>query len=514
MGIIKRNRGNSKGAVSWQSVKTSGFTAIAGQGYFCDTTSSAFTVTLPASPAIGDTIIISDYGANSATNNITIDPNGNKILGGSTNRFIQTNKETVELIYSNDTKGWSVISGYIEGTLGLQGSPGAPTIGTATLSGVDVNLTFTAPTDTGDSPILSYTAVSNPSGGSGTISEDGSTRTILVTGLSTGTSYTFTVTATNAIGTSAASAASNSITTPSPSFIGATGGTVSDSGDFRIHSFTGDGCFVVSTAGLEVGPQGGPSVVDYLVVAGGGGGGAAIGGGGGGGGFREGKSSPAPIYSASPIVAPAGLTVTATTYPITVGGGGAGNTGACTSSNGGDSVFSTITSAGGGYGPGQPGGSGGGGGHQGAGGTGNTPPVSPSQGFPGGMNNLQSPPTPSAGRFSGAGGGGATQAGTQSSCAGYPSTSGPGGAGATTSISGSPTSYAGGGGGGGYANPSEAGGSGGLGGGGKGAGWSGPAGVAGTTNTGGGGGGGSAGPAGPTGYSGGSGIVILRYKFQ
>ena len=204
MGIIKRNRGNSKGAVAWQSVRTSGFTAIAGQGYFCDTTSSGFTVTLPASPAIGDTIIISDYGANTATNNITINPNGNKILGGSSNRFIQTNKETVELIYSDNTKGWSVASGYIEGTLGLQGSPAAPTIGTATLSGSDVSLTFTAPTDTGDSPILSYAAVSNPAGGSGTISEDGSTRTILVTGLSTGTSYTFTVTATNAIGTSAA----------------------------------------------------------------------------------------------------------------------------------------------------------------------------------------------------------------------------------------------------------------------------------------------------------------------
>ena len=43
--------------------------------------------------------------------------------------FQQTNKETVELIYSDNTKGWSVISGYIEGTLGLQGSPAAPTIG-------------------------------------------------------------------------------------------------------------------------------------------------------------------------------------------------------------------------------------------------------------------------------------------------------------------------------------------------------------------------------------------------
>ena len=499
MGIIKRNRGNSKGAVAWQSVViadgSTGLTAIAGRGYFIDTTAGVITVTLPASPAIGDTIIISDYGANAATNNITINPNGNKILGGSSNRFIQTNKETVELIYSDNTKGWSVISGYIEGTLGLQGSPSAPTIGTATLSGADVSLTFTAPTDTGDSSILSYAAVSNPAGGSGTISEDGSTRTILVTGLSTGTSYTFTVTATNAIGTSASSAASNSITTPSPSFISATGGTVATSGDYKIHTFTGDGCFVVSTTGYPVGPQGGPAIVDYLVVAGGGGGGgASFGGGGGGGGFREGKSSPAPIYSASPIVAPAGLTVTATTYPITVGAGGVGGSSAV---QGTPSVFSTITSAGGGKGPAGPGGSGGGGSHQGAGGNGNTPPVSPSQGFPGGMNCQQAPPEPYQGRFAAAGGGGAGEAGIQASCAGYPSVTGRGGAGVATAISGTSTSYSGGGGGGpGYVAGAA----------GSPCGTGGASGSAGTTNRGGGGGGDSA--------SGGKGIVVIRYKFQ
>ena len=498
--ITEKNISNLANAgVQWQSVfygdGSTALIAIAGQGYFIDTTSGTVSVTLPASPIKGDTITISDYGANASTNNIRINPNGNKILGGSSNRFIQTNKETVKLIYSDNIKGWSVASGYIEGTLGLQGSPAAPTIGTATLSGSDVSLTFTAPTDTGDSPILSYAAVSNPAGGSGTISEDGSTRTILVTGLSTGTSYTFTVTATNAIGTSAASAASNSITTPSPSFLSATGGTVATSGDFKIHTFTGDGCFVVSTAGNPVGPQGGPSIVDYLVVAGGGGGGgSSFGGGGGGGGFREGKSSPAPIYSASPIVAPAGLTVTATTYPITVGAGGAG--GAC-AVQGTPSVFSTITSAGGGKGPAGPGGSGGGGSHQGAGGNGNTPPVSPSQGFPGGMTCQQSPPTPTAGRFGSAGGGGAAEAGIQSTCAGYSSVNGRGGAGVATAISGSPTSYSGGGGGGPGYLPGAAG---------SPCGTGGASGSAGTTNRGGGGGGDSA--------AGGKGIIIIRYKFQ
>ena len=52
-----------------------------------------------------------------------------------------------------------------------------------------------------------------------------------------------------------------------PAFISATGGTITTSGDFKIHSFTGDGCFVVSTVGNPIGS----TTVDYLVVAGGGG---------------------------------------------------------------------------------------------------------------------------------------------------------------------------------------------------------------------------------------------------
>jgi hypothetical protein len=71
---------------------------------------------------------------------------------------------------------------------------------------------FTAPASNGGSVITSYTATSSPDGITGTLSQAGS-GTITVTGLTGGTAYTFTVTATNAIGTSAASAASNSITT-------------------------------------------------------------------------------------------------------------------------------------------------------------------------------------------------------------------------------------------------------------------------------------------------------------
>ena len=89
--------------------------------------------------------------------------------------------------------------------------PDAPTIGTATLGNAQATVPFTAPSSDGGSAITSYTATSSPGGITGTLSQAGS-GSITVTGLTNSTAYTFTVTATNAIGTSAASAASNSIT--------------------------------------------------------------------------------------------------------------------------------------------------------------------------------------------------------------------------------------------------------------------------------------------------------------
>ena len=260
-----------------------------------------------------------------------------------------------------------------------------------------------------------------------------------------------------------------SLTTPS-----ATGGTITTVGDYRIHTFISSDTFVSNKS----------MSVEYLVVAGGGGGGranAGQGGGGGAGGFRTGT-----------------IGVIAQSYPITVGNGGS----TATPSNGENSVFSTITSIGGGKGgyyngiAAGTGGSGGGGGqHNGTGAAG-----TPGQGTAGGNSAV-------AGLgYGGGGGGGASVAGSDS----YGTSGregGNGGAGTTSSISGTSITYAGGGGGASHGSATNGIPQGGIGGGGNGRYLTTP-GANGTPNTGSGGGGGG---ENVSGGNGGSGIIIIRY---
>ena len=434
----------STGEVSWDTTKkTSGFTAVSGVGYFCDTNSAAFTVTLPATPSAGNVVAVSDYNGTAGTNAITIARNSSNINGAAEDYVITKNNSSVQFIYIDATVGWQTV--------------------------------FTGNT----------TDTQNP-------------------------------------------------------FIIATGGTVTCCGDYKIHTFTGPGTFTVTNTSTTADNN----IISYMVVAGGGGGGKGCRtGGGGAGGFRESKAE-TDSYTASPLNATSGptynLPVTAQAYPITVGGGGAaGATGGggngTQGSRGATSTFSTISSTGGGGGnigaapvspsP-APGGSGGGGSGpcstnaQGSGGTGNTPPVSPSQGFPGGNAR-----TPATSLYGGGGGGGASAKGEDFITSIPGNTAGDGGAGVTTSISGSPTAYSGGGGAGAYnslplgQNTTD--GAGGNGGGGPGGevlpGNSHNAG-SGTANTGGGGGGAASNYPSTPGVvdagAGGSGIVIIRYKYQ
>ena len=105
-----------------------------------------------------------------------------------------------------DGTGWKELS-----LTDARDTPDAPTIGTVNAGDGQATVSFTAPSNDGGSIITSYTATSNPGGITGTVTQSGS-GSITVTGLTNDTAYTFTVTATNAIGTSAASVASNSVT--------------------------------------------------------------------------------------------------------------------------------------------------------------------------------------------------------------------------------------------------------------------------------------------------------------
>ena len=408
------------GTVNWQtsSIKTATFTAVSGEGYFCNTTAGAFEVDLPAGSA-GAIVALKDYAGTWDTNNLQVDPNGSEKIGGGVageTAILSTEGGSVTLVYVDGTQGWVVVNDATQAVVG-----------------------------------------------------------------------------------------------EAAAYVSASGGTTATVGDYKIHTFTGPGSFLVSNAGNTKGNN----KIDYLVVAGGAGGGGAHGPGGGAGGFRESVPNPA-AWTASPLANPGGgITAVAQTYAITVGGGGVGKdcAGQVPAIVGNASTFDSIQSAGGGgigryntpssdAAPTKDGGSGSGVNNGGGpAGVGNSPPVSPPQGNPGAIGVNVGP------YYSAGGGGGATGTGPT----GGPTTGAPGGAGATTTISNTPTIYAGGGGGGVHATPPANAGTGGPGGGGAGGG-TGP-GTAGTANTGGGGGGGGAPPSSPGG-NGGSGIVILRYKFQ
>jgi hypothetical protein len=115
---------SADGTADWDTtVKTTGFTATANKGYFCNTTSSAFTVTLPATPSAGDEVIVLDYAGTFDTNALTINPNGGKIEGATLNLQLTGEREGARLVYIDATQGWLAYSGINEGTDALSPSP-------------------------------------------------------------------------------------------------------------------------------------------------------------------------------------------------------------------------------------------------------------------------------------------------------------------------------------------------------------------------------------------------------
>ena len=97
---------DNTGGTAWQAVKTTGFTAAAGEGYFCNTTSAAFTLTLPASPTIGDEVSFIDYAGTFDTNNLTIGRNGENIQGSAADLTVNVERAANTLVYTDGTQGW------------------------------------------------------------------------------------------------------------------------------------------------------------------------------------------------------------------------------------------------------------------------------------------------------------------------------------------------------------------------------------------------------------------------
>ena len=97
---------NTGGIVDWQAVVTGATTMVAGRGYFVDTSSSAFTMTLPSSASRGDEVHIIDYAATFDTNNCTVGRNSHKIQGASSDLTVATERAAFTLVYVDATQGW------------------------------------------------------------------------------------------------------------------------------------------------------------------------------------------------------------------------------------------------------------------------------------------------------------------------------------------------------------------------------------------------------------------------
>ena len=308
--------------------------------------------------------------------------------------------------------------------------------------------------------------------------------------------YSVTATAVKIDGTygTSASSSADSLTILNFTAMVGTGGNITTVGNYKVHTFLSSGTFEVTTVGSLY------TTLDYLVVAGGGPSGlngTSGTAGGGAGGYRSSWNSET---SGGGAASETGLTASATTYTVTVGAGGA-----VRNVNGADSVFGSITSLGGGAGSkgagnytGNVGGSGGGAEAKYPSGINTGSAGTAGQGYKGGDGATNG----TGGLYNTGGGGGAGAAGTNAQNGGYAAA---GGAGQYSTISGTNTAYAGGGGGWNYPTTTQS--PGGVGGGGIGGHSNTYYGTAATANTGGGGGSGTNG-------QGGSGIVIIRYRFQ
>ena len=97
---------DNTGGTSWVAVKTSNYTASAGEGVFANTSGGAWTLTLPAG-SIGDEVSFIDYAGTFDTNNLTIAANGSeKIVGSTDDLTVSVERAANTLVFTDGTQGW------------------------------------------------------------------------------------------------------------------------------------------------------------------------------------------------------------------------------------------------------------------------------------------------------------------------------------------------------------------------------------------------------------------------
>ena len=303
-GVTGTLSASNGGSVAWQSVQTTGFTAVAGNAYPVNTTSAAITVTLPASPSAGNIVQLTDYAGTWATNNVTVGRNGSNINGAAVDVVLAIRRESIAFVYIDATQGWLAYVG----------------INTSNVYGA------------------SYLIVAGGGGGGGLNGAGGGGAGGLLSGtsiLTSGTAYTVTVGAggaavtTGVVGNNGTASSFNSISSTgggggghgvppdnSPLLNGASGGSGGGGG----------GCDggTAGVGGSGTSGQGfaGGNGTSGALSAGGGGGASAV----GGAGNTSGKSGNGGAGTASSI------TGSSVTY---AGGGGGGSNGASNVGTGG-----------------------------------------------------------------------------------------------------------------------------------------------------------------------------------
>tara|TARA_R110000868_G_scaffold161267_1_gene391314 strand:+ start:1656 stop:3275 length:1620 start_codon:yes stop_codon:yes gene_type:complete len=332
---------SSGGGLTWQSVQTSSFTAVAGNAYPVNTTSAAITVTLPASPTAGQAVQVTDYAGTFGTNNCTIACNGSNIAGRAINSILSVNRTSLSFVYIDATQGWIAYSAFVATGLGqiytasyliVAGGGGGTNAGGG--GGAGGLLSGTSSLTPGT--VYSVTVGAGGAGGSGYPN---------VQGTNGSNSTVFSITS---IGGGGGSSFSNNATGGKSGGSGGGGGGADSSGQ--------QGAGGAGTSGQ--GNSGGNGVAVLSNNAGGGGGGASAAGGaaitgvGGAGGAGTASS------------------ITGSSVTYAGGGGGSGNTTAGAGGAGGGAAGKTYGGGTGTAGTANTGGGGGGAGTAGTGGTG------------------------------------------------------------------------------------------------------------------------------------------------